>query len=148
MGKYLSSKEEANLMMRLFPNWTECYKIINHHFDVLQSRNQMMLTLSTLTLTITGFSGPKIASDNTISRVFLILGLSTVLLSTIIILLSTLKIRWLTQNGVEEPIDILISLIDRRNKRTKLFHLQLITLMGGLFFYVSGVIVYLFIGHF
>lgn len=148
MSKFLSPKEEAHLMMKLFPSWTECYKIINHHFDVLQSRNQMMLTLSTLTLTITGFSGPKIASDNFLSRIFLVLGLLTVLSSTIIILLSTLKIRWLTQDGIEEPIDILISLIARRNRRTKLFHIQLITLMSGLSLYVGGVIIYLLIGHF
>ncbi len=144
--KFHHPKDEARLMLQLFPNWAACYQILSKHFDTLQGRTQMMLTLGTLTLTITGFSGPSMAASNTLSRYAIIVGISLVLISIIMILLSVLNINWLTQVGSEDPEKILILLIERRNKRTKWFHWQLISLTIGLVFYVVAVIAFLFLG--
>lgn len=145
-ANFLPPEEEATLMLRLFPDWTTCYQMLSHHFDALQTRTQMMLTLGTLTLTITGFSGPSMAQSNSFSRYSIVAGIILVLASIVTILLSVLKIRWLTQVGSETPKDILILLIERRNKRTRWFHWQLIMLTIGLACYVFAVIAFLFLG--
>lgn len=145
--KYLDPGREADLMLTLFKGWPECYAVLNGHYSVLQTRNQMMLALATLTLTITGFSGPKIAADNAVSRYALVAGLCLVLASVVLILVSSMRIRWLTSEGVQDPRGILVALIERRNRKTRLFHAQLLLLLMGLSSYVVGVIAYLLIGR-
>ena len=64
-----SPEEEARqlLVMHNGPQQlASCLQFLRHQFDVIQARMQILLTLSTLALTITGFSGPKIAQTNLI----------------------------------------------------------------------------------
>src|SRR4051812_31485428 len=73
-----------------------CLEVISRQFATIQSRTQLLLTLATITLTITGFSGPRIAESGEFARYSLVAGLGFVLLA-VAVLLSTLRIRWLTQ---------------------------------------------------
>ena len=142
----LTPKEEAKEMLKTFKEFPKSYNIITSQLNILHSRHQMMLTLATLTLTITGFSGPKMAASNPISKYGMIFGIFWVLLSIILILLSTLNLTWFTQFHGETDEETLILLIERRNLRTKLFYLQLITLVIGLTSYVIAVMGYLYLG--
>jgi hypothetical protein len=142
----LSPKEEAEKMLLTFKGFPRSYTLITNQLNIIQSRHQMMLTLATLTLTITGFSGPKMAASNIISKYSMIFGIFWILLSIIAILLSTVNLVWFTQFYGETQKDTLILLLERRNLRTKMFHLQLILLVLGLTLYVVAVIAYLYLG--
>jgi len=142
----VNPEEEAKLMLRTFKNFSKCYTITTTQLNILQSRHQMMLTLATLTLTITGFSGPKMAASNLVSKYSMIIGIFWVLLSIIAILLSTINLVWFTQFHGETEAETLALLIERRNLRTKMFHIQLIMLVLGLSAYVIAVIGYLYLG--
>lgn len=67
---------------------------VRDSFHVLYSRSQLLLSLITICLTITGFSGPKIAESNLTSRVLIITGLFFVLLSAVILLSGPLFIKF------------------------------------------------------
>ena len=58
----MTPQDEAGKLLERHGALLAVQQVIAHQFDVLQSRTHMMLTLATLTLTITGFSGPKIAA--------------------------------------------------------------------------------------
>lgn len=138
--------EEARTLLDRFETLIASQQIITHQFDVLQSRTHMMLTLATLTLTITGFSGPKIAASNVVSQYTMILGLIFVLAAVVVTLGGTLRIRWLTQIGQGDAVQVIKDMIVYRNQKTRLFRVELTLLVLGLTFYVTSVITFMLVG--
>ena len=137
------------------PHWAEAEALLAlyqgnaaaavHHvvgqFAVIQSRAQLLLTLSTLT--ITGFSGPNIAASNMLSRWMLAIGLLMVL-SGVLLLLRGLDVNWLSRRlpGVE-PVEALAEAIAYRDRKTDRLRLQLLLIGSGLAAYVGAVVAYL-----
>ena len=146
MARPLTPEEEARVLQERYPDPAACDGVITRQFDVLQTRTHMMLTLATLTLTITGFSGPKIAASTLFSRYTMVLGLICVLVSIVVTLLGTLRIRWLTQIGGALHRDALAHMIAYRNRKTRLFRVELTFLVIGLALYVSSVVAYMLVG--
>ncbi len=144
--KRLTPRQEAREILKTFKEFSKSYNILTNQLNLLQTRHQMMLTLGTLTLTITGFSGPKMAASNILSKYGMIFGIFWVLLSIVAILLSTVNLVWVTQFHGETDEDTLALLIERRNLRTRMFHIQLTMLVIGLTSYVVAVIAYLYLG--
>lgn len=142
----MTPEKEAQALLSRFSNLTTCQQVITHQFDVLQSRTHMMLTLATLTLTITGFSGPKIAASNVVSQYAMVFGLVFVLSAVVVTLAGTLRIRWLTQIGTGEPEQVLCDMIAYRNLKTRLFRIELTLLVVGLTLYVVSVVTYMLVG--
>ncbi len=116
--------------------------ILMQQFQVLQTRAQMMLTITTLTLTITGFSGPKIAASGTFAQTTMVLGILSVLASTLLILGGSLRIQWVTQFTAENDLALVTSVVRYRNKKTKLFFAEICLLVAGLTCYVASVVAY------
>ncbi|MBA2479652.1 MAG: hypothetical protein H0V44_03240 [Planctomycetes bacterium] len=124
----------------------EAMKMLSTQFTVIQSRTQMLLTLATLTLTITGFSGPRIAQSGVFARYAMSAGLALVMIGVVFLLWGSLRIRWLTQYIDPDPQRAIATMIAQRNRRTAGFSLQLLLLVAGLTCYVSAVIAYLMTG--
>ena len=142
----MTPDEEARSLVERLGTLTASQQLITHQFDVLQSRTHMMLTLATLTLTITGFSGPKIAASNAVSQYTMILGLVFVLAAVVVTLGGTLRIRWLTQIGQGDAVQVIRDMIVYRNQKTRLFRIELTLLVLGLTFYVASVITFMLVG--
>lgn len=115
-------------------------------FMVLQTRAQIMLTITTLTLTITGFSGPKIAASGAFARNAMVAGILATLISTLMILGGSLRIRWVTQFRGSDDLDLITRVIHYRNGKTNLFFAEICFLIVGLASYVSSVIAYFLTG--
>jgi len=142
----MTPDEEAQSLLARYSDMAACQQVISHQFDVLQARTQMMLTLATLTLTITGFSGPKIAASNPVSQYAMIMGLVFVLGSVVVTLGGTLRIRWLTQIGGDDADTGLREMILHRNRKTRLYRIELTLLVVGLACYVASVVTYMLVG--
>lgn len=121
--------------------------VLMAHFNVLQTRAQMMLTITTLTLTITGFSGPRIAASGLFPRLALTAGLISTLASTLLILGGSLRIRWVTQFKGDTPHEFISRVLTYRNAKTRLFFAEICLLVAGLACYVAGVVAYFIIGE-
>ena len=78
-----------------------------------------MLTITTLTLTITGFSGPKIAAAGLFARTSMVLGILSVLASTLLILGGSLRIQWVTQFRGPDDHALVTSILHYRNRKTR-----------------------------
>ncbi len=143
----LSDEEEARWILDLNGGGEQalrpCLDLLANQIGVIQARTQMLLALATITLTITGFSGPKIAEANLFSRYSMSAGLVLVLLSILFLLLGSLQIRWLTQYREDGFEATLRAAIAYRNKKSKKYRIQLITLALGLASYVASVVAFL-----
>ncbi len=114
-------------------------------FTVMQGRSQLLLTLGTITLTITGFSGPRIAESSHYARAGLGIGLFFVLLA-MLVLLGNLRIRWLSEFLTGDAQRDLSAMIHYRNGKARSYRAQITLIGAGLIFYVGSIILYLIQG--
>ncbi len=142
----LSPQEElANLKHFVMDDQNNIlYSRLTDALDVLQVRSQMLLSLITIALTITGFSGPQIARSGELARVAIIVGLVLVLTSAFILMTGPLRMIWVTRIKYENHDQILLRLIRMRNKRTTRFYIASFALVVGLISYVTSVVAFLF----
>lgn len=141
--------EEADYLLHLYNGSNgiaECLNVISAQFGILQARSQLLLTLATIVLTITGFSGPRIAASGVFARGAMSVGIFLTLLA-IVVLLANLRIRWLTQFKETNDRDTLIAILRYREGKRKAY-LSIITLLiAGLGSYVAAVVAYLISGE-
>ncbi|HPF99089.1 MAG TPA: hypothetical protein PLE77_03410 [Kiritimatiellia bacterium] len=137
--------EELNHLYEIFGqgNHAALFQLLTDSLNILHNRSQMLLSLIAICLTITGFSGPSIAAVGPAERLFLGLGLTFVLASALIILVGPLQIRWATEERAEDLNQALTRLIERRNQRTRRYHLATFCLIVGLSGYVAALLAFL-----
>ena len=72
MLRKLSLKEELAFMKEIHgaDDYAKLFAVVKGSFALIQARAQMLLGLATICLTITGFSGPRMAQSNAYSRFF------------------------------------------------------------------------------
>ncbi|HBF35443.1 TPA: hypothetical protein DDW35_12850 [Candidatus Sumerlaeota bacterium] len=141
----LSPANELHFIKEIYgPEATEThFAVLRDAFALLQTRSQMMLGLITICLTITGFSGQKIAESGKMSKIGVFLGVVSVLASALIIFTGPLQIRWLTQYRADSIDTTLLELIRRRNIRTHQYYTAMGCLVVGLSGYVLSFATYL-----
>ena len=76
----------------------------------------------------------------------MVLGIVFVLAAMVILLLGGLRIRWVTQMIAETPQATLSSIISYRNRKTRLYFVELSLLVIGLTSYVASVVTFLLYG--
>ena len=79
------------------------------------------MSLAGIVLTITGFSGHRIAGSGRVAQVCVIAGLAVVLFSAIWVWKKVLNIRWMTSDLQGENEEILSQIIDRCNAKTRAY---------------------------
>lgn len=144
LPKRLDAAREAERLLELHGGgMAACLQVVTAQFAVIQTRSQLLLTLSTLTLTITGFSGPKIAESGVFARGAMVVGIALVLASTVVILLGGLRVQWVTQIAEADPQSTLTTILKYRNQKTALYQVEMALIVLGLSSYVASVIAYL-----
>jgi uncharacterized membrane protein YjjB (DUF3815 family) len=139
-------ESEAQRLEIIYPGeagFSKSLDIIRHQFDVIQARSQLLLTVGTLALTITGFSGPAIARSGVFARYSMTFGIVFVLAALIVLLTGGLRIQWMTQFVSTDRRQMLIDIIQYRDQKTTLYMIELSLLVIGLSFYVASVVAYL-----
>ena len=147
--KLLTPAEEVRYMRRVLGLSDPALLLdrVIHAFDILQARSAMLLSLVALCLTISGFSGHRIASAGTLPAVLLSLGLCLVVVSAILLLTGPLQLRWATRRVCGEDPDVTLeALLSLRNRRTRRYHIAAGVLVSGLSAYVLAVVWSLFPG--
>lgn len=144
-----SHNEEARHLLRVGGGLHGALQMLVTQFGVLQTRSQVLLTVSTLALTITGFSGPRIAQSGDFPRLAMATGLVLVLASMLLIIGGSLGIRWVTQFRAPpggDDADLIAQIVCYRDRKTRLFAWELTLLLAGLAAYVSAVVAYFLAG--
>ena len=121
-------------------------KVITEQFTKLQNRSQILLTVGTIALTVTGFSGSKIAATGMIPRLLIVSGLAFVLSGIVVLLAQTLSLKWATQIRLSTQEQTLEAILTHRNKKTQTYGIALLLVVIGLALHVSSVGFYLLLG--
>lgn len=141
----LNPEEELENLKAIYgeDQYPELFQRIITSYDVLQGRSQTLVGLITICLTVTGFSGPQIARSSSFSKIAICFGLAMVLISGFILLSGPLLLRWGTQTRSDSLDESLVTLIERRNRRTLRYHLAAFILVVGLSGYIGSLLAYL-----
>gem|GEM_PF-642263 len=141
--KILSPEEELRFMreeLQMHEPAAILDRVIGN-YGVLQARSAMLLSLISLCLTVSGFSGHRIAAAGLIPALCLAVGLLLALSSAVMLMLGPLQLRWATRRRCDGGMEqTLLSLIRLRDQRTKRFHHAVLCLVLGLSFYVAAVV--------
>lgn len=136
MREVLDIREPARLLDRVID-----------YFNVLQTRSAMLMSLVALCLTISGFSGHRIAAAGKVPALLLSVGLALSVSSAVLLMLGPLQLRWATRRRCGEDFDgTLMELLALRDRRTRRYHTAAVVLVLGLTAYVSAVVLSLFPG--
>jgi len=123
-------------------------RLVGHvvdNFMVLQTRSAMLLSLITLCLTISGFSGHRIAAAGFEPALLLGLGLVLAVGAASLLLQGPLRLRWATRMAAPGGLeDTLIELIRQRNLRTRRYHQATAVLVAGLCSYTASLVLFIF----
>lgn len=142
----LEPREELEYLREIYgrDSHEKILQVLIESYNTLQGRAQTLLSLVTIILTISGFSGPAIAASSASARMCVGVGLSLVLLSAIVTLWGPLKLQWATQQRADTLDASLTELIERRNSRTAKYQTAFVLLVAGMAGYVGGLISYVF----
>lgn len=143
----LDPEHEAAAILAMYQgDLAKALDVLARQFTVMQTRSQLLLTLATITLTITGFSGPRIAASGLAARWCMGLGLVLVL-AGVLVLLVGLRIRWSTQFAGCDPQSVVTHALRYRNAKMRGYLGQMALIGAGIAFYVASVIAYLVTGE-
>ncbi|VGO14566.1 hypothetical protein PDESU_03129 [Pontiella desulfatans] len=144
MLKKLSPEEELEFLKEIHgEGYANLFGVLKESFALLQARAQMLLGLATICLTITGFSGPRMAASNGWSRFFIGFGLTFVLFSVMALVAGPLRLRWMTAWKAEDIQGTLLLHLRQRNHRTTYYRVAMVLLLVGLTGYLLSLIFYL-----
>jgi hypothetical protein len=113
------------------------FDLVEKQLAVLVLRTQVMLSLSGIVITVTGFSGRAIAETSLLARVSIVSGLFVVLAAAAVAVTGVLRLRWLTQELGGETLVMLERILAIRDRKSRFLRLAL-----GLF--VTGFTLYCF----
>src|SRR3954464_10921282 len=104
-----TAREEAERILKLVKGDTlKAYEMVERQLSVLVLRTQVMLSLSGIVITITGFSGRAIAQTSELAPLSISAGIFVVLAAAVVAITGVLRLHWLTQ---ELGADILTTLV-------------------------------------
>src|SRR5690349_22278606 len=100
-----TARQEAEQILKLSRGDEQrAYDMVERQLSVLVLRTQVLLSLSGIVITVTGFSGRLIAQTSEMARICIASGIFGVLLAAIVAIGGVLRLRWLTQELTEDPI--------------------------------------------
>ncbi|MFO0555772.1 MAG: hypothetical protein U0271_45770 [Polyangiaceae bacterium] len=131
---------EARRILRLCKDDTlKAYEVVERQLGVLVMRAQVILSLSGIVITVTGFSGKNIAQTSSLARTSVVAGLVIVLLGAAVAVSGVLRLRWLTESIEEDPLATLSAGIALRNTKSRFLAVAMVLFVVGFALYCLAV---------
>lgn len=111
------------------------FELVERQLSVLVLRTQVMLSLSGIVVTVTGFSGRAIAQTSELARLCVALGILLVLCAAVTAIAGALRLRWLTQELADDVEQTLRNMLAIRDQKSRY-------LSAALFIFVAGFSLY------
>jgi hypothetical protein len=135
-----SARDEAERIYKLVGGDTlKAYEMVERQLSVLVLRTQVMLSLSGIVVTVTGFSGRAIAQTSDLARYSIAAGILVVLSSAAVAIWGVLRLHWLTQAIEEDTIAMLQKGIEIRDAKSRFLRLALVLFVGGFSLYCFAI---------
>jgi hypothetical protein len=135
-----SPREEAESILRLARGDTlTAYEMVERQLAVLVLRTQVMLSLSGIVVTVTGFSGRAIAQTSHLARGSVAAGILVVLASAAVAISGVLRLQWLTGTIEDDPVAMLMRGIEIRDAKSRFLRLALVLFICGFALYCFAI---------
>jgi hypothetical protein len=117
----------------------QAFEVVHGQLSVLVLRTQVMLSLSGIVITVTGFSGRAIAETSLLARVSVVSGLVLVLSAAAVAVWGVLRLKWLTQELHPDPVRMLERGIALRDRKARDLSVALTLFVVGFALYCLAV---------
>ncbi len=108
--------EEARRLVSLFAgNGPALIGFLSSQLAVLKNQAQMLMGLSAIAITVTGFSGHNMVRGGALSASAMICGISAILVGIVMTLRTLGKLRWVSQDLADDLTVTALAVISRRN---------------------------------
>ena len=135
-----TARQEAEQILKLSRGDEQrAYDMIERQLSVLVLRTQVMLSLSGIVITVTGFSGRAIAETSNLARWSIASGIMIVLLSAAAAIWGVLRLSWLTQTIDEDALAMLTRGIEIRNAKSRFLRASLVLFIAGFSLYCFAI---------
>lgn len=140
----VSSDEEVKRILEIHQNnEVDVQRLLTGQFSTLHNRAQVLLGLSGIAITTTGFSGRAIAGTSRASQFLIIAGVSTVLLAAAVVVAGVMQLNWLTQMEGDTLEERLRNTLIYRDRKVRFYRAGLVLLLLGLAMYVAAIAIML-----
>ena len=119
------------------------FTMVERQIGVLHTRAQILLTLSGIVISTTGFSGRIIAGTNLWAQIAIIAGVGLVLLAAVVVVWGVLGLHWLTQQPGANLNEWLHSALSYRDRKTLAYRNGMALMILGLTLYVIAIAIML-----
>lgn len=138
---------EINRIFRIFGRDDQrgVMETLERQFMVLHHRSQVLLGLSGIVITTTGFSGRLIAGTNDLAKWLIICGVALVMVAAATVCYGVLHLRWLTQQPGDDIEHWLSQALTYRDRKTCYYRVGIILTVIGLSLYVGSIFVMLYL---
>lgn len=127
-----AQREEIARILTLTGGDTErAYGLIERQLSVLVLRTQVMLSLSGIVITVTGFSGRAIAQTNDLARWLVSIGILVVLAAAVTAIGGVLRLKWLTQELRDDLTETLHRMLEIRDTKSRYLTAALLLFLAG-----------------
>ena len=128
----MAAVDEVKRIMALTKGDTgRAYELVQSQFSVLVLRTQVMLSLSGIVITVTGFSGRTIAQTSELARNLVASGIVIVLGAAGVAIGGVLRLKWLTQQMTDDTEATLVGMLDMRDQKSRYLNVALLLFMVG-----------------
>ena len=131
--------EAARILALCEKNQLRAFEIIQNQLGVLVLRTQVMLSLSGIVITVTGFSGKAIAETSSFARGSVVAGLFLVLAAAAFAVGGVLRLHWLTEALGDDVQATLVRGLEIRNQKSRFLATALTLFVIGFGAYCLGV---------
>jgi hypothetical protein len=135
-----SAREEAERILRLVGgDALKAYEMLERQMATLALRTQVMLSLSGIVITVTGFSVRAIAETSALARLSISAGIFVVLAAAAVAIGGVLRLKWLSQQIAPDPLTMLVRAIEVRDKKARFLAAALALFVVGFAFYCVAI---------
>ncbi|MBI5368645.1 MAG: hypothetical protein HZA54_16535 [Planctomycetes bacterium] len=143
----MSEDEVARILRLVGGDHLRAYEMIERQMGVLVLRTQVLLSLSGIVITVTGFSGRLIAETSALARLSITSGIFLVLVAAALAIGGVLRLTWMTQEIGPEPRVTLERGIALRDGKSRMLSLALLFFVAGLACYCFAIAQLLWATH-
>ena len=144
----MAAAEEVKRIMTLTRgDPVRAYELVQSQFSVLVLRTQVMLSLSGIVITVTGFSGRSIAQTSELARNLVAVGIMVVLGAAAVAIGGVLRLRWLTQELTDDTEQTLNRMLEIRDRKARYLNVALLLFVCGFACYCVSIALMLVSTH-
>jgi lysylphosphatidylglycerol synthetase-like protein (DUF2156 family) len=132
--------QEATRILALAEgNGYRAFEMLERQLSVLVLRTQVMLSLSGIVITVTGFSGRAIAETSELARISISAGIFVVLAAAVVAITGVLRLHWLTQELGPDILSTLVRSISIRDEKSRSLRWSLLLFTVGVSLYCFAI---------